>query len=110
MGKSLAGSGCLWIRGGQSEPLEFEGPDRWRGVHRLAKPGAISMAQSDCMFPEWFGPGFTFAIDARSVDRYSFRAVRSLRARRDIEKARLERAFSLRLGRLANGQLPTGWK
>jgi catechol 2,3-dioxygenase-like lactoylglutathione lyase family enzyme len=33
-----------------------------------------------------------------------------LESRRDVEKARLERAFSLRLGRLANGQLPTGWK
>jgi hypothetical protein len=28
----------------------------------------------------------------------------------DVEKARLERAFSLRLGRLPNGQWPTGWK
>ena len=30
--------------------------------------------------------------------------------RRDAEKARLERAFSLRLGHLADGQWPTGWK
>ena len=29
---------------------------------------------------------------------------------RNGEKARLERAFSLRLGRLADGQRPTGWK
>ena len=79
-------------------------------VHRLAKPGVISVAQRDCMFPEWFGPGSTFATDARTVDRHSFRAVSSLRACRDVEKARLERAFSLRLGRRANGQLPTGWK
>jgi hypothetical protein len=76
----------------------------------LAEPGVISVAQSDCMFPEWFGPGSTFATDARTVDRCSFRAVSSLRACRDVEKARLERAFSLRLGRRANGQLPTGWK
>jgi hypothetical protein len=39
------------------------------------------------------------------------RASRSGGARgRDVEKARLERAFSLRLGHLANGQWPTGWK
>jgi hypothetical protein len=28
----------------------------------------------------------------------------------DVEKARLERAFSLRLDHLSNGQRPTGWK
>jgi hypothetical protein len=40
-------------------------------MHRLAKPGVI-LARSDCVFPEWFGPGSTFATDARTVDRHSF--------------------------------------
>jgi hypothetical protein len=42
-------------------------------MHRPAKPGVISVAQSGCMFPEWFGPGSTFATEARTVERYSFR-------------------------------------
>jgi len=41
--------------------------------------------------------------DATQVDTQAVSAF-------DVEKARVERAFSLQLGDLGNGQRPTGWK
>ena len=53
-------------------------------------------------------PGLRRGRDACSL--LVRRRPRLHRSCQDVEKARLQRAFSLRPGHLANGQWPTGWK
>ena len=59
--RAFAGSGRRWIGLARANPWDLKDRTDGRVCIGLAMPGVISVAQSDCMFPEWFGPGSTFA-------------------------------------------------